>query len=138
VRKKDVPQDDEGLMEGKFEDLCYAIDENGKYVQAFSTGWGPKNAAMKQAWKEINERVAHAQRQVIEGKLSPIGYFMEKNIMNIPLLAQHVGFSKRKVKKHLKPVQFEKLDPSILGKYAEAFDVSVMELCDTEKMKLEK
>ncbi len=138
MKKKDVPQDDEGLMEGKFEDLCYATDENGKYVQVFSTGWGPKNAAIKQAWEGINERMAHAQRQVIEGKLSPIGYLMEKNIMSIPLLAQYVGLPKRKVKKHLIPAQFEKLDPSILGKYAEAFDISVVELCDTEKMKLEK
>ena len=28
MKKKEVPQD-EGLMEGRFEDVCYALDENG-------------------------------------------------------------------------------------------------------------
>lgn len=31
MKKKEVPQD-EGLNEGRFEDVCYALDENGNYV----------------------------------------------------------------------------------------------------------
>ncbi len=129
MRKKEVPQDDEGLMEGKIKDLCYALDENGKYVQVFSTGWGPKNAAMKQAWDEIREKVERTRQRVLAGEISPVAYYMEKNIMNIPLLAQYLELPKRKVRKHLKPQVFLKLDKKILEKYAETFAITVDELC---------
>ncbi len=129
MRKKEVPQDDAGLMEGKMRDLCYAVDENGKYVQVFSTGWEPKNEAMKQAWNEIREKVEHTRQKVLEGKVSPVAYYMEKNIMNISLLAQYLELPKRKVKKHLKPGVFRKLDKKILEKYAETFTITVDELC---------
>ena len=134
MKKKEVPQDDEGLMEGKLKDLCYAVDENGKYVQVYSSGWGPKNAAMKQAWEKINKKVKEARIKVEEGRLSPVAYYMEKNIMNVTLLAQYVDLPKRKVRKHLKPGIFNKLEPSLLKRYADAFDISVEELCDVKKM----
>lgn len=129
MKKKEVPQDDEGLMEGKMKDLCYAVDENGKYVQVFSTGWEPKNAAMKQAWEEIQEKVEQTRQNVLEGKVSPIAFYMEKNIMNPALLAQYLEMPKRKVKKHMKPEVFRKLDRKILEKYAETFGITVDELC---------
>ena len=134
MKKIEVPQDDEGLMEGKLKDLCYAVDENGKYVQVYSTGWGPKNAAMKQAWEKINEKIKETRKKVEEGRLSPVAYYMEKNIMNITLLAQYVDLPKRKVRKHLKPGIFNKLKPSLLKRYADAFDISVEELCNVNKM----
>ncbi len=129
MRKKEVPQDDAGLMEGKMRDLCYAVDENGKYVQVFSTGWEPKNEAMKQAWNEIREKVEHTRQKVLEGKVSPVAYYMEKNIMSISLLAQYLELPKRKVRKHLKPGVFRKLDKKILEKYAETFTITIDELC---------
>ena len=116
-------------MEGKMKDLCYAVDENGKYVQVFSTGWEPKNAAMKQAWEEIREKVEQTRQKVLEGKVSPIAFYMEKNIMNPAILAQYLEMPKRKVKKHMKPEVFRKLDSKILEKYAETFGITVDELC---------
>ncbi|UCG26668.1 MAG: hypothetical protein JSV24_06715 [Bacteroidales bacterium] len=134
MKKNEVPQDDDGLMEGKLKDLCYAVDENGKYVQVYSTGWEPKNAAMKQAWEEIDKKVRKTLRKVQEGRLSPVAFYMEKNIMNITLLAQYVDLPKRKVRKHLKPDVFSRLKPSILERYASTFDISVEELCNIKKM----
>jgi len=128
MKKKEVPQDDEGLMEGKLRDLCYAVDENGKYVQVYSTGWEPKNAAMKQAWEEINKKVEATKRDVLEGRLSPVAYFMEKNIMDTSILAQYLEITKRKVRKHMKPKIFQKLDSNMLKKYAETFGITIDEL----------
>lgn len=127
MKKKEVPQD-KGLMEGRFEDLCYAVDENGNYVQVLSAGWEPKNDAMKQAWEVIHEQVEEARAQVLQGKYSPVYYFMVKNIMTPKLLAEYMELPKRKVRRHLKPSHFAKLDSAMLEKYAEALNISVAEL----------
>jgi hypothetical protein len=117
-------------MEGKLKDLCYALDENGKYVQVYSTGWTPKNAAMKQAWDEVQEKVQQVKEEVRNGKKSPVAYYMVKNIMDIAILSQYLEIPKRRVKKHLKPEGFDKLDEETLKKYAQTFDISVEELCN--------
>jgi hypothetical protein len=132
MKKKDVPQD-KGLMEGRFEDVCYAVDENGNYVPVLSAGWEPKNAAMRQAWEVINEQVEEARRMVLIGKYSPIYYYMEKNMMDIRLLAEYMGLPKRKVKRHMKPSVFEKLDEEILKRYAEVFNITLGNLINLKE-----
>jgi len=124
MKKKEVPQD-EGLTEGLFEDVCYALDENGNYTVVPSTGWQPKTDAMLQAWDVIHEKVEQVRQRVLSGELSPIAYYMEKNIMDLRLLADYAGLPKRKVRKHLKPDHFNKSDDQILMRYAETFGVSV-------------
>ena len=123
MKKKDVPQD-KGLMDGRFEDVCYAVDENGNFVPVLSAGWEPKNEAMRQAWGIINEKVEEARQQVLSGRFSPLYYFMEKNMMDIKLLADYAGLPKRKVRRHMKPYHFARIDEVILGKYAEAFNIT--------------
>jgi hypothetical protein len=125
MKKAEVPQDNEGLLEGKLREVCYAVDESGNYVTVLSTGWTPKNAALKQAWQVVNERVEDVKRKVLEGKLSPLSYYMEKNIMNIKLLSQYTGIKKWRIRRHLKPKVFDKLRDETLAKYATAFDISV-------------
>ena len=79
---------------------------------------------MRQAWKVIDDQVEEARQQVLAGKFSPVFYFMEKNQMNIKLLAEYAGIPKRKVKSHLKPSTFQKLDKETLERYAEAFNIT--------------
>jgi hypothetical protein len=129
MKIKDVPQDDCGfLKEGKVRDLCYAVDENGNYRQVLSTGWEPKNEAMKQSWALINETAEEIRQNVLQGKISPIAYYMGKNVMDVKLVASYTGISRWKVKRHMKPVIFKKLKPSVLLKYAELFNISVEDL----------
>lgn len=127
MKKKDVPQD-KGLMEGRFEDVCYAMDENGNYVQVLSSGWEPKNDAMRQAWEEINMVIEEARQEVISGKQSPLYFFMKKNMMDTRLLAEYMEMPKRKVRRHLRPKHFEKLDKDILARYADIFNIDVARL----------
>lgn len=138
MKKKEVPQDDEGLQEGKLRDLCYAVDEDGNYVTVLSTGWAPKNAAMHQAWEKIHEKVEVTRQKVLAGELSMLAYFMEKNIMDLKLLAQYTGIPKRKLKKHMDPRKFQALDREILGKYAEAFTITIEELIDITRLEKAK
>jgi hypothetical protein len=124
MKKKDVPQD-EGLMDGRFKDVCYAVDENGKYIPVLSNGWEPKNDAMRQAWEVINEQVEEARKKVLSGKFSPVYFFMQKNLMDIKLLAKYLELPKRKVRRHLNPSDFANLDNYTLSRYAEVFNITV-------------
>lgn len=127
MKKDKVPQD-EGITGGITREVQYAIDENGKYVKTFSKGWEPKNIVNNLAWEEINERVNLADDKIKAGKASPILHYMEKCQMNITLLADYVELSKWKVKRHLKPKGFKKLNKEQLEVYAKTFDISVDEL----------
>ncbi len=128
MKKAEVPQDDEGLLDGKLREVCYAVDESGNYTTVLSTGWTPKNAALKQAWEVVNEKVEEVKRKVLEGKLSPLAYHMEKNIMDLKLLSGYTGISKWRIKRHLKPKNFNRLDDKTLAQYASAFETTVSSL----------
>lgn len=125
MKKEEVPQDDENMLEGKFKKVFYALDEQGNYVKVPSAGWEPENTALKQAWEVIEEKIAEARQRMQSGEISPIGYYLEKCMFDIPLLAAHVGKFQWQVKRHLKPEVFAKLSPRMLEKYAKAFDISV-------------
>ncbi len=130
MKKKEVPQDDDGLQEGLYLDMCYVLDENGKYTTVQSKGWKPKNDAMIQAWEVVREKAEKVKQKVLAGELSPIAYYMELRIMDLKLLAQYAGLPKRIVKKHMKPSVFKSLGDEILLVYADAFDITIEELRD--------
>lgn len=132
MKKKDVPQDDENLFEGKFKVVKYAVDDDGNYGTVGSSGWEPENVVLNQAWDEINKKVEETKKKIEDGELSPLAYHMEKNIMDVGMLSQYMDISKRKVAKHLEPSGFNDLDAKTLEKYAEVFDISVEELKKTE------
>jgi len=130
MKKHEVPQDDDGLMEGRQMDLSYALDENGNYVTVPSCGWAPKNAALLQAWDVIQEKVEETRQMILQGKLSPIAYYMEKNIMDDKLLATYMRLPKWKVRRHLKPAGFKKMDEGTLRRYADTFGIPLEALTD--------
>jgi hypothetical protein len=132
---KDVPQDDANMLQGKFKEPVYSLDKNGNYTTVPSVGWDPKNAVMQEAWDNVNEKIEQTKQDVLEGKLSPIAYYIEKNIMDVGLVAQYMDLWKWTVKKHLKPCNFAKLDDAILQKYAKVFSISKGELVDIEQIK---
>lgn len=128
MKKEEVPQDGDNLHEGTFRQIFYAVDNSGSYVQVSSVGWEPENVALDQAWEEVNKKVEQARHRVLAGEVSPIAYYMEKNLMNIPLLASYVGKFQWQVKRHLKPSVFNKLSDLMLQRYATAFKVSIADL----------
>lgn len=128
MKKNEVPQDDANMLEGKFEVVKYALDENGKYVKVNSVGWEPENVVLSQAWDEIDEKVKEAAEEVKSGKKSPLYFHMEKNLMDIGLLSDYMGIAKWRVKRHMKPKVFEGLNASTHEKYARIFNISVADL----------
>lgn len=128
MKKEEVPQDKDKLLEGKFEWMMYATNKEGKYEQVNSIGWEAENIALEQTWDEINERVTHAIQQVKNGTFSPILYYMEKNLMDVSMLANYTGFWKFCVNRHLKPSNFSKLSNKKLEIYSRVFNISIEQL----------
>ena len=135
MKTKDVPQDDANMMQGKFREPIYSLDKDGNYTTVRSVGWDPKNAVMQEAWDNVNEKIEQTKKDVLAGKLSPIAYYIEKNIMDVGLVAQYMGMWKWTVKKHLKPRNFAKLNDDVLQKYAKVFNISKEDLVDIELLK---
>ena len=106
MKKKDVPQDDENLFEGKVKVVKYAVDDEGNYGTVGSSGWEPENVVLKQAWDEINKKVQGTLVKIEAGELSPLAYHMEKNIMDVGMLSQYMDISKRNVgRKDIKQIR---------------------------------
>ncbi len=127
MEKDKVPQD-EGITGGVSREVQYAIDENGKYVKVLSSGWEPKNIVNDLAWEDIQELVDIADEKIKAGKASAIMHFMAKTQMDVTLLSDYIELPKWKVKRHLKPKSFKKLNQEQLESYAKVFEISVDEL----------
>lgn len=128
MKKDKVPQDDDNLMEGRSRELCYAVDENGRYVSVLSSGWEPKNTALLQAWEQIGEEAKKAFDSFKAGRVSPLGFYMAKGMFDVSLLSAYTKIPKRRIKSHLVPKNFRRLDAETLRKYSEVLDISVDEL----------
>jgi hypothetical protein len=127
MKIKEVPQE-RGAISDNFHEVCYAVDDDGHYVLTASAGWEAKNIANNQAWEVIKQEVAKALKQIHSGKLSALAFHMAKNQMNTGLLAQYSGFSRWRVKRHLKPAIFKRLNPAVLKRYSDVFEITVKEL----------
>lgn len=127
MKKNELPQD-KSALENFTREVCYVKNDEGKYETELSIGWETKKVALDQAWDEIERRKQDAIAKVKAGEASPILYFMENTLMDIPVLAGYTGFAKWQVKRHLKAAPFKKLSPKKLQRYANAFEIDRDEL----------
>ncbi len=127
MKAKDIPQDPSAL-DKYTKEVCYAVNESGEYVTELSRGWEIKADALNVAWDDIAKRVEEAKLKVRNGEASPLLYYMELKLMDIDIVAAYTGLWKWRVKRHLKPKVFNKLSKKILEKYANVFEVSIVDL----------
>ncbi|MBV1888569.1 MAG: hypothetical protein KUG51_04700 [Urechidicola sp.] len=132
MNKKDIPQDRKELDNSNFNELCYAVDEDGNYTTGKSTGWNPKKIALDNAIEEIQVRTEGAKIKVLKGETSPIEYYMELHKMDPAILASYVGIWAWRVKRHFKVKIFNKLSEKTLQKYAKIFNISIDQLKNIE------
>lgn len=130
----EVPQDSLHYKgRDKVKKLMYAVGKDGKYTGVGSAGWEAENFATKQAWDAIEEELATTANKVKAGELSPVAYFMQKRLMDLPLLASYMQKWQWQIKRHMQPVIFKKLKTSTLQKYADIFEISIDELLNFGK-----
>lgn len=127
MKKEDLPQEP-GALSRLTRELCYVKNGEGKYETALSQGWDVKKDALDSAWDGVNERIEEARMAVVQGKKSPVYYFMELRLMDIPVLSGYTGFFSFFINRHFKPSVFKNLSEKKLEKYASAFDITVEEL----------
>ncbi|MBC7451430.1 MAG: hypothetical protein H7259_08080 [Cytophagales bacterium] len=127
MKKTDIPQDP-SVLDKFTKEVCYAVDESGKYVTALSRGWEIKASALGITWEDIEKKVEAARQEVLKGNASPILYFIELRVMDIGIVSAYTGFWKWTIKRHLNPLIFHKLSDATLQKYADLFEVTVPEL----------
>ncbi|MFH7319884.1 hypothetical protein ACHHRT_04630 [Desulfurivibrio sp. D14AmB] len=122
MKISEVPNDT-GITEGGRE-IRYAVDEAGRYSPVGSTGWEPVNIANSLAWEKIQQEVAAMTIAIKNGRFSPLAYYMALNQMDAALLAGYVGISRWRVRLHLKPFFFRRLNDKTLARYATLFNIS--------------
>ena len=135
MQEDEVPQDEKNLNEGKLAKLYYATDAKGHYTKVNSIGWEPETVAMQQAWDVVFDEVEEARKKVLEGKASPLLYYIKKNIMTHSMVASYASTFGFMVRLHCRPYFFKKLSREKLEKYAYTFRISVEELLDLEQLK---
>ncbi|MDR1730018.1 MAG: hypothetical protein LBR52_05085 [Prevotellaceae bacterium] len=128
MKIEDVPQDLGYFKDTVVRDVIYGIDKNGNYQSVISDGWEVKNAALDLTWDTVGEECEKIRAQVLAREISPLAYYMEKNLMEIGLLSGYTGISRRNIKKHLEPGAFDALSEEVLQQYAEALRITVEEL----------
>ena len=126
MKKEELPQD-KSKLENFTRELCYVKNKNGAYEQVLSSGWEVKAIALEEAWDEVKYRVEEAKKGVADGKLSPVAYFMELNLMDMSTLSAYTGFWAFSIKRHFKPKVFQSLSIKKLQLYATAFKITIEE-----------
>jgi hypothetical protein len=130
---KDVPND-KGDFKGRGElrKIVYATNEDGSYTTIPSDGWEVENTATKQAWDHVETELAAIREKVLAGELSPIPFYMNKCLMELPVLARYMGKWKWQIKRHFQPGNFKKLPSATLEQYCAVFHISRAELMDIQ------
>lgn len=126
MKKTEVPQ--EQAMLGDYQRACYATDEQGRYVVVGSKGWEVENVVNAQANDEVRAHIAATLARARRGEVSPLAYHMARRQMDAGLLAGYAGFSRLRIRWHLRPRVFARLPERILARYAAAMQIPVAEL----------
>jgi hypothetical protein len=128
MKAEDVPQDDSHIFKGYGTKVIYAVGKNGKYTTVKSSGWKIEELVLLDVVDEFRRKAEQAKDHVLKNTVSPIEYFMYKNLMDLPALATGAGFPERTVRRHLNPEVFDRLDDKTLQKYADFFNIDIWTL----------
>ena len=124
----DKVTDDKDLIYTYNRELFYHFDREKGFTQAVHYQNPDNQVIIKQSWDAAEQRLEEVKQLVLIGKASPVAYYMEKILMEVPMLAAYMEISKWRVKRHMKPGVFKKIKPEILARYADIFEISVDQL----------
>jgi len=113
---------------GQYRELSYSYGDGGNFEKTVGFHGTEDRLILQQAWDLFHERIEDARQRVIAGKVSPVVYYMEKNLLDPLNLSMMAGISLWRVKWHFKPGVFNRLKDKTLKKYAEAFNITIEQL----------
>jgi len=123
MKVKEVPQDGKRMLKTTL--VQYAENDEVKFEKVQSDGWDPGYYAGLNLQEEFRELAEQAKERIKNGQSSPLEYFMYCAYLDPVGLAQFTEIPWRKVKKHLTPKGFEKLDDATLARYAHILHTDV-------------
>jgi len=123
MKVKEVPQDGKRMLKTTL--VQYAENDEGTFEKVQSDGWDPGYYAGLNLQEEFRELAEQAKERIKNGQSSPLEYFMYCAYLDPVGLAQFTEIPWRKVKKHLTPRGFEKLDDATLARYAHVLHTDV-------------
>jgi hypothetical protein len=123
MKVKEVPQDGKRMLKTTL--VHYAVNDEGKFEKVPSNGWDPGYYAGFYLQEEFKELAIEAKKRIKNNETSPLEFFMYNAFLDITGLAQFTEIPKRKVKKHLTPKGFKKLDDAMLARYARVLHTDV-------------
>ncbi len=127
MKMANVPQDQDPSFEGG-KKLCYALNDDGKFVQVKTSGWNVEAEAKNLAWKAINKDLEATLVKVKNGQASPLEYFMKYRQMDVRLLSQNMEINFFRVWWHLCPQNFIKLKTQLLMRYSSCLKIPLYTL----------
>jgi hypothetical protein len=117
---------------GQYRELFYSYGTNGSFEKHVGFHGESDRVTLQQAWDLFNDRIEEAREKVKSGMASPILYYMEKTLVTPLDLSMHTGIMLWRVKRHLKPKVFKRLNEKTLKKYAEVFNVTLGQLSNVD------
>lgn len=133
MKLDDVPQDAESSSYAGHAKLLYAVDQQGHYQGAQSTGWDAESYATQQALAELELLEQQAMQAWRSDQLSVLPCLMYRYRMDELALAQVTGLWRWRIRRHFKPQIFACLSVKILARYAEAFGLPIEQLVAYQK-----
>jgi hypothetical protein len=116
---------DGNLVDANSKRVRYTMDKKGKVVEEYEefTDYG---VAVAENLSDIyKDRAERAKERMKNKQASPLEYLMYKAEIEIELVMALTGYSRRQVKKNMRPDAFETLDDDVLQRYAQAFLIDI-------------
>lgn len=104
--------------------IMYVEKKDGTYGPMQTGSYITKNY-LDDFWLKQGNLEESLVHKLKEGEISSVFYYMTLEELSPAELASRVKISKRKVKKHLIPVHFQKIKLSLLKRYADVFNIPV-------------
>ena len=123
MKVNEVPQEGKRMLKTTL--VHYAVNDKGDFEKVQSTGWDAGYYSLVNIHDEFKELAEQAKVRIKNNQASPLEYFMYHAYLDTEGLAQFAVIPKRKVKKHLTPRGFEKIDDATLARYAHVLHTDV-------------
>ena len=127
--EKDSELDKQKESDNHLTELMYNYEKDGTYSTKVGNYYVEAGEMLlNDVIRAAKQNIIDSKERVMKGEVSPLVYYMAKNMMDVYTLSKFVKLPGWRIKRHLKPEIFTRLKPATLKKYANAFEISVEEL----------
>lgn len=127
MKHDEVPQDQIAYY-GKVRKAMYAVGDAGDYETVQSSGWSAEEVVTGDAVAEYRRQADEALARARIGMASPLEYHMYTQRMDVPMLAESARIWAWRVRRHLHPKAFARLNEKWLRRYADGLGLTLEQL----------